>query len=142
MALTFYPHSISVGDVDARVRAVLSTFGLKNVIWNVLTNDSAIPDGPAPSSMQPGGWFVSNATRLVQNVIASGPAAGGLSFLPNTGGYISLEHELTLRELELAANVISAVKNNGFNVVVCTYSFSDQFSFIIRSEYRPMRTRF
>lgn len=224
------------GDVDNRIRAIFRAFGLKNVIWNVMTNDTAIPAGsitafplpdPDPSvpstspkqsltpilipsvsissqssvntsrSSQPGGgvnnspthsntlppppsssdsapdsassasasassatststvtsiststsassarsttlatsllspvvdslfapgslsgiWLVANATQLVENIIANGPSASGITFLPNTGGYISLQHELNIEELALARNVVASVKRNGFETV-------------------------
>ncbi|KAJ3416245.1 chitin deacetylase [Chytridiales sp. JEL 0842] len=90
------------GDTDDRVRGLLSGFGFKQVIWNVLLNDTVIPAGDLPSP-DPNTWRIVNATNFLRDILRNGNAANGIApFLPNTGGYISLHHELTPEHLTLA----------------------------------------
>ncbi|KAI9358916.1 hypothetical protein DFJ73DRAFT_818378 [Zopfochytrium polystomum] len=96
------------GDTDDRLRAILDAFGFKQVIWNVITNDTAIQTGDT------GSWKISDAVKLINNTIKYGNQATGLVFLPSTGGYISLEHELTNEEFSVATQVMGLVKNNSY----------------------------
>ncbi|KAI9332607.1 hypothetical protein DFJ73DRAFT_963411 [Zopfochytrium polystomum] len=96
------------GDTDDRVRAILAAFGFRQVIWNVLTNDTAIPAGDT------GTWKVADAVKLINNTVKLGPDATGLGYLPHTGGYISLEHELTTEEFTVAQKVIALVAGNKY----------------------------
>ncbi|KAI9317850.1 hypothetical protein DFJ73DRAFT_879884, partial [Zopfochytrium polystomum] len=57
------------GDTDNRLRAILAAFGFKQVIWNVITNDTAIPVGDT------GTWKIADAVKLINNTIKYGNVA-------------------------------------------------------------------
>ncbi|KAI9325659.1 hypothetical protein DFJ73DRAFT_868917 [Zopfochytrium polystomum] len=73
------------------------------------TDSASSTDGTATSSSSPAPppkpWLVYNSTQVINNTLNYGQSATGLDFLPNTGGYISLEHELT-QEMFYAARII------------------------------------
>ncbi|KAJ3191170.1 chitin deacetylase [Irineochytrium annulatum] len=104
------------GDIDDRVRAIISAFGLRITMWNVDSVDWSID---AVGST----WKATDATALLDSVFQYGYekytgnmitwAPPGLNFAdPNNNayqGYISLEHELALVDLDVAKTYIDKI---------------------------------
>ncbi|KAJ1562988.1 chitin deacetylase, partial [Cladochytrium tenue] len=110
------------GDVDPRIRGILATFGFYEVMWNVNTDDTAIPSGsgdlltypPGPTVNLTNTFTIINATAIINATLKDGIAATGLTFLPNTGGYIPLTHELEEEQVYLLRSELDAVAKSGF----------------------------
>ncbi|KAJ3191504.1 chitin deacetylase [Irineochytrium annulatum] len=118
------------GDIDDRVRGIMSSLGLRIAMWNIDSKDYTIND-TAPATPYP--WTATNATQMLslvfQNGFMSNPwAAGGdvnnasswtnVTWLPGGPqyqGFISLEHELTLGDLAIAETYIQTVLNTPYN---------------------------
>jgi hypothetical protein len=104
------------GDTDTRTNALFQAFGFKKVMWNVLLNDTAIPVGdlPVPGVPPSQTWRIANATNMLRNIVNHGMrATGSGSFLPDTGGFISLEHELNMEQFTLAQEALRILSGSG-----------------------------
>ena len=109
-------------DTDDRIRGLLGAMGLKQVVWNLLTNDSAIPRGNIP--LVPNAWLIQNAVGLVANTLAIGINGTGMTFLPETNGYMSLEHETSYEDLQVAQQIIPMIKAKNFKFTTSAFCAS------------------
>ncbi|KAI8832354.1 hypothetical protein BC829DRAFT_93434 [Chytridium lagenaria] len=96
------------GDIDDRVRNLLLAMGLRPVLWNVDSNDSRLPDN---------GDFVRNVANTFRQTIRDGRQHGTewLPADPSFPGFISLEHDIRLNQVEAAKTVIPMVQEANFN---------------------------
>ncbi|KAJ3128444.1 chitin deacetylase, partial [Irineochytrium annulatum] len=119
-------------DIDDRVRAIMSAFGLRIAMWNADSYDYTItnpPTGPNP-------WTAKNATTVLDSVFQNGFyidywADGGsmstpskwanVSWVPPSlgngqayQGYISLEHELTEGDHDIAKMYLNTIFNTPY----------------------------
>ncbi|KAJ3156184.1 chitin deacetylase [Irineochytrium annulatum] len=108
------------GDIDDRVRAIMSAFGLRVAMWNVDSNDWEIGTTTV--------WTAVNSTIVLDSIFQYGymnyvSSVDGLHTLawvppaidpnnPNNNayqGFISLEHELSLVNLDVAKAYIDKI---------------------------------
>ncbi|KAJ3125501.1 chitin deacetylase, partial [Irineochytrium annulatum] len=125
------------GDIDNRVRAIMSAFGLRIAMWNIDSFDWSIDAGPvAPNGRN---WTTENATAVLNNVFKYGHYAdpwgyGGdvdkpstwdnASWLPGmpwlnpwltpTQGFMSLEHELSDIDHTLSVTYLDTIFNTPY----------------------------
>ncbi|KAI9349807.1 hypothetical protein DFJ73DRAFT_401424 [Zopfochytrium polystomum] len=93
------------GDTNDRVRAMFGAFSFKQVIWSCDTQYTKIQSGIT------GSWRVNDTVQLVNGTTRIGlRATFPEPFFDDTGGYISLEHQLSSEENSAAMQIITLLK--------------------------------
>ncbi|KAJ3073876.1 chitin deacetylase [Podochytrium sp. JEL0797] len=116
--------------IDDRVRNILLAMGLRPVIWNIESLDADITTPPSPA---PGGIDISGQDVTVANAIAHTKADFAQmydprwDYFPGTGktasgqttynGFISLEHDITAADIQVAAAVVPFMAQTGYKSV-------------------------
>ncbi|KAJ3064648.1 chitin deacetylase, partial [Podochytrium sp. JEL0797] len=116
--------------IDDRVRNILVAMGLRPVIWNIesLDADITIPPTKAPGSTEISGQdvTVANAISHTKSNLAQKYDARW-NYFPGTGkaangqttydGFITLEHDITDQDIQVAAAIIPFVAKSGLQSV-------------------------
>ncbi|KAJ3390718.1 chitin deacetylase [Entophlyctis sp. JEL0112] len=117
--------------IDDRVRYILHAMGLRPVIWNIESLDADITD---PPTLAPGGIDVSGENVTVANSIQHTEHSFNQSYDPrwnyfpssteigSTGryeytGFISLEHDITAADIQVAQAIVPFMAKSGFKSV-------------------------
>ncbi|KAJ3129871.1 chitin deacetylase [Irineochytrium annulatum] len=104
------------GDVDDRVRAVVASFGLRPVRWNVDTADIELP---ATKDDAPGMIHVDGVVQRVKNAVSEGGMVGD-AWMPGFPfkSFVSVERgDGSPVQVEAAKGVMGVLTNGGFKAV-------------------------